>query len=370
MISAHCVIIGAGFAGAATAYHLARRGVRDILILEQERVAGAHSSGRNAAMVRQVVPEPTLMPLTRDGAAFIRNLPSDWPIPTSFQQNGSLLLASEEGLKKLLRDAGTAQELGIEVEFWSREVAEKRVPVLKEAEFEGAVWSPTDGVVDIHALIDGYLKAAMSRGVIIRYGSPVQSINVRQDRVVAVATTDDVITTEVVVNAAGPWAAMIGTRAGASDVPLRACRRHLVFTPPLPWVDQKWPFVWNVSHDVYFRPESGGLLLSPCDQDEMSPGVPPTDNSITELLADKVKRCLPGISNIAIKGSSAGFRTLSADGRFVIGWDPKVEGFFWVAGLGGHGVTTSSSVGALAADLILVPDSGSGEEFSPKRFAT
>ncbi|MCZ6624768.1 MAG: FAD-dependent oxidoreductase, partial [Deltaproteobacteria bacterium] len=101
MISAQYVIIGAGFAGAATAYHLARRGVREIVVLEQESMAGVHSSGRNAAMVRQVVSDPAIAGLAREGAAFLRNLPADWPVPVSFQQNGSLLLGGGEGWKKI-----------------------------------------------------------------------------------------------------------------------------------------------------------------------------------------------------------------------------------------------------------------------------
>jgi D-arginine dehydrogenase len=88
------VIVGAGFAGAATAYHLTRRGVRDVLLIEQESIPGFHSSGRNAAMMRQCVPDPDLATLTRDGATFLRHLPDDWPEPVQFKQNGSLLLGS------------------------------------------------------------------------------------------------------------------------------------------------------------------------------------------------------------------------------------------------------------------------------------
>ena len=91
------VIVGAGFAGAATAYHLARAGVSRILLLEQESIPGFHSSGRNAAMLRQCVSEPDLTELARAGAAFIHQQPADWPEPVPFKQNGSLLLASGAG---------------------------------------------------------------------------------------------------------------------------------------------------------------------------------------------------------------------------------------------------------------------------------
>ena len=370
MNSSQYVIIGAGFAGAATAYHLSRRGVKEITILEQEKLPGVHSSGRNASMVRQVVPEPAIINLTREGAAFLRNLPADWPMPVSFQQNGSLLLGSGEGWKRLARDAERAKEAGIEVERWSEERAKEYVPVLKGADFDGAVWCPTDGVVDIHALLSGYLKAAASLGAQIRYGSSVQGIEVKDGRVHGVRTDDGTISAETVINAAGPWAGVVGKLAGAVEVSLRPCRRHLFMSAPLSWVDPSWPFVWDDAHGLYFRPDSGGLLLCPCDQDEMAPGVPPTVEAVAELLAEKIKRHFPGIADIAIRKSWAGLRTLSYDGRFVIGWDPKVRGFFWVAGLGGHGVTTSSSVGDLAASVILNPEEKRGEPFSPARFGS
>ncbi|MBI4528916.1 MAG: FAD-binding oxidoreductase [Deltaproteobacteria bacterium] len=367
--SSQFIIIGAGFAGAATAYHLTRLGARDIVILEQEKIAGVHSSGRNASMIRQVVPESSIMVLAKEGADFLRNLPSDWPVPVEFRQNGSLLLGSGEGWQKLLRDAEMARNLGIEAESWPPERTKNFVPVLRETRFDGAIWCPTDGVVDIHALLSGYLKAAVSLGAKIRYGCVVRGIELAAGRVSGVVTAEEIIKAECVINAAGPWAAELGKMAGA-EVPLRPCRRHLFVTAPLSWVDPAWPFVWHDAHGVYFRPDSGGLLLCPCDQDEMGPCDPPTDNAIAELLAEKIRRSFPGIADVAIRKNWAGLRTLTPDGRFVIGWDSKVQGFFWVAGLGGHGVTTSSSIGRLAADLVLKTESARGCEFSPARFAS
>jgi D-arginine dehydrogenase len=364
------VIIGAGFAGAATAYHLARSGARDILILEQEAVPGVHSSGRNAAMVRQVVADRALTELTAEGAAFLRALPADWPVPVGFEQNGSLLLGSGEGWRKLVRDAETSRRLGMAAECWPRERACDFVPALKGADFEGAVWCPTDGVVDIHALLTGYLKAAQSLGARVRYRSAVQKIETHKNQVAAVVTAEGAVETEVLINAAGPWATVVAKLAGAVEAPLSPCRRHLFVTAPISWVNRKWPFVWDITHEFYFRPEGGGLLLCPCDQEEMAPCNAPADETVTESLFEKIQRHFPALSEVALKNRWAGLRTLSADGRFVIGWDPRVKGFFWVAGLGGHGVTTSSAVGGLAAKLILNPDDRKGEVFSPARFAS
>jgi len=368
MTSAQYVIIGAGFAGVATAYHLARSGAGKIMVVEQERLGGVHASGRNASMIRQIISEPSTAALAYEGAAFLRSIPADWPVPVSFEQNGSLLLGQGEAWKNLIQDAEMAKQRGIEVELWSPQKAQECVPVLKGANFDGAVWCPSDGVVDIHALLTGYIKAAMSMGTEFRYGCPIREINVKDNSVTGIVVEDERIDTEAVINAAGAWAGVIGQMAGVAKVPLRPLRRHLFVTPPLSWVDPHWPFVWDVSHDFYFRPDSGGLLLCPCDQDEMAPGIPPTDDSIVELLAEKVKRYFPEISNVPIKTSWAGLRTFSSDGRFVIGWDRKTKGFFWLAGLGGHGVTTSSSTGALAARLILNRDGKRAKELDPERF--
>src|SRR5688572_4959733 len=370
MISAECVIIGAGFAGAATAYHLALRGVADVIVLEQEAIPGFHSSGRNAAMIRQCVSEPALFDLTRDGAAFLRNLPDDWPEPLQFKQNGSLLLGSAEGWKKLQKEAEIGRSLGIDVELWTPREARRQVAVLENAQFDGAVWCATDGVIDIHGLLSGYLKYATGHGAQVHYGGDVRAIRRAADGGFEVRTKNQMLTTRMIVNATGAWANLVAEMAGARALPLRPCRRHLFTTPPLAWVDSRWPFVWDITHDIYFRPEGEGLLLCACDQQELPPGDPPLDPVIGEVLAEKIQRYMPALEGVSIHRYWAGFRTISSDGRFVIGWDPHLNGFFWVAGLGGHGVTTSSAVGALAADLIIAGPGKKAEAFSPARFIT
>jgi D-arginine dehydrogenase len=361
------VIIGAGFAGAATAYHLSRRGSGRILLLEQEAIPGFHSSGRNAAMVRQCVPDLALDELTREGANFIRNLPEDWPEPVQFKQNGSLLLGSGKGWEKLQRDAQIGLSVGIEMELWTPEQAKRRLPLLRDAEFDGAAWCGTDGIIDIHALLSGYLKSATAAGAKISYGAGVRAIE-RHKNEFTIATNKASIKARVVVNASGAWANTLAELAGAARLPLRPCRRHLFVSGPLSWVNKTWPFVWDVTHDIYFRPEGDGLLLCACDQEELPPGDPPVSGEVQELLAEKIQTYIPALSDVSISRGWAGFRTLTPDGRFAIGWDDQLEGFFWVAGLGGHGMTTSASVGRLAADLLLSTPRKEVEAFAPARF--
>jgi D-arginine dehydrogenase len=258
--------------------------------------------------------------------------------------------------------------LGVRVSRWTPEQAKSRVPVLRGADFEGAVWCESDGVIDIHALLAGYLKAAAVRGAQTRYGATVRSIRAIGGRGFEITTDDETISAEVLVNAAGAWANALAKMAGAGELPLRPCRRHLFVSPPLGWVDKSWPFVWDVSHDIYFRPEGGGLLLCACDQDELPACDPAVEGAVEELLAEKIVQFMPGLSAVPINRRWAGLRTLTPDGRFVIGWDPTVKGLFWVAGLGGHGVTTSSAVGALASDLLNSGIANKAAAFSPERF--
>jgi D-arginine dehydrogenase len=361
------VVIGAGFAGAATAYHLSRRGSGKILLLEQEAIPGFHSSGRNAAMVRQCVPDFALDELTREGANFIRHLPDDWPEPVQFKQNGSLLLGSGKGWEKLQHDAKVGLSVGIEMELWTPAQAKRHVPLLRDAEFDGAAWCGTDGIIDIHALLSGYLKSATARGAKLRYSAGVRAIE-RRGSEFMITTERDSVQARVVVNASGAWANNLAGLAGAARLPLRPCRRHLFVSGPLSWVDKGWPFVWDVTHDIYFRPEAEGLLLCACDQEELPPGDPPVNGEVQELLAEKIQNHMPALSDVSISRGWAGFRTLTPDGRFIIGWDGAVEGFFWVAGLGGHGMTTSAAVGRLAADLLLSAPKNNVEIFSPERF--
>src|SRR5512145_2661205 len=248
MIRTGAVVVGAGFAGAATAYHLTQRGCTDIVILERETIPGFHSSGRNAAMIRQCVSDEALAYLARDGASFLRNLPDDWPVPVQYKRNGSLLLGNGAGWERLRQDAERGRALGIDVQPWTPEQAKGRVPALEGADFDGALWCPSDGVIDIHALLSGYLKAAAAKGARIRYGAQVTGVERLGAGRFQITTDDEAFATDVLIDAAGAWANALAKIAGAAELPLRPCRRHLFVSPPLPWVDKSWPFVWDVSH--------------------------------------------------------------------------------------------------------------------------
>ncbi len=371
------VIIGTGFAGASTAYHLARREAGKVLLLEQEPGPGAHASGRNAAMIRQVVPDPEIAKVARFSARRLGLGLSGHEVEAqadevlrpsvSIRKNGSLLLAHGEGWERLQRDARLAQQAGHPVACWTPQQILDKVSVLEGARFDGGVWNPDDGIVELAPLLNGFIEGARKKGAEVSFQEPLHDVEHSGDGF-ELGTSRRTVRAEVLINASGAWAGTIGEMAGSRDIELTPLRRHLYHSTPLPWVDEAWPFVWDVSADLYFRPETGGLLLSACDESPHPPGLPMTDDAVEELLARKMADHLPAFPDLAIQKRWACLRTLSSDGRFVIGWDPAVSNFFWVAGLGGHGVTCSYGVGDMAAGLLLREAVAGAEPFSPSRF--
>lgn len=365
-LACDAVVVGAGFAGAATAYHLVRLGVREVVVLEREPLAGVHASGRNAGMIREAVLPAAIQPLAVEGAAFIRNPPADFDPAPSFRRCGALMLADTAQAPSVRAWVDGAERVGVAARWLERAEVEARVPATVGAAFVGAAFCPNDGVVDIAALLQGYLQAASRGGARVLTGHRVVRMVVENGKVAGVETDQARLATPLVVNAAGAWAGEVGRLAGAAPLPLQALRRHLYVSGRLDWVEPSWPIVWDLSHGLYFRPEPPGLLLSPCDETEQAPGLAATDPAVAEVLAAKLERYVQRLADLPIARSWAGLRTLTPDGNFVLGRDPGIDGLVWCAGLGGHGVTVGPAVGRLAAEAALGRLSPSVH--SPERF--
>jgi len=223
---------------------------------------------------------------------------------------------------------------------------------------EGAgVFDPDDAVVDPHALLAIFLQRARDRGVSVRFGQRVTGIEVREGRVVSVRTADSELDASAVVVASGAWAGEVAGLAGSRSVPIEARRRHLfratLTSPraPTPFVPTQ--FVWDEESGVYFKPEGDRWLVSPCDATPHPAGVPEVDAEKQELVAAKLERRFGALGDWAVGPGWACLRTFAPDERPVIGPDACVRGLFWVAGLGGHGVTASWAVGRFAAEVFL-----------------
>lgn len=363
------IIIGAGFAGAATAYHLTQRGLRNLLVLEAEDSPGLHASGRNASLAFQQLSDGAEGRLAVEGRRFIGDPPDGFCDHPLLRSCGSLLLASTAAAPNLLRAAADAAALGVESHAISPAEARRRVPILDESDFAEARWTPSDGVVDIRALLLGYLDRAARAGAERRCGAPVTAVESRGGRVEAVTAGGARFETRLVVNAAGAWAGEIGRMAGVGPRTLGPRRRHMYRAAVDLAIDPDWPFVWHDDVDVYFRPDAGELLTSPCDATPHPARAPEVDPKMADALADKLRRAFPRLRGARPTASWACLRTFTRDERFLIGPDPDLGGLVWVAGLGGHGMTTSPAVGRLGALAALGERSPQLESFAPARFA-
>jgi D-arginine dehydrogenase len=206
-----------------------------------------------------------------------------------------------------------------------------------------------------------------AKGVLIQMGSPIRRIE-KNALGFRVRTGEGDYTCKRIVNASGAWAVPVAEAAGASKLPLIPYQRHLFWSHAFGAISKAWPFVWHISHDFYFRPDKDGLMLSPCDK--TSYGNEKFNPKVERVLIKKLNHFSSRFKGIRFYEAKAGLRTMAPDGRFVIGEDAKLSDFYWVAGLGGHGVTTSFSVGQLASDIILKRKTKTEFEkaFSPKRF--
>jgi glycine/D-amino acid oxidase-like deaminating enzyme len=343
------IIIGAGMAGVSTAYFLMRKGARNVLLLEREKIAGAQSTGRNAAILRTMIPTPLLNKLARQSAEFYHNPPEGFSTEPLVNRVGVYLAAREEHVPTLRKWCDENPESGLIQEDSSR--AYEQVPILAPGLKEVA-YKPDDGVLDVHSILQGFLRGATQAGAELCLGREFSKLVIRNGRIAGVETGDGFMEASKVVIANGGWASLSETFNGYS-LPFTPYRRHLLVTEPLPQVNPQWPVIWIVGEEFYFRPESGGLLMSGCDTVKVTPEQGEiTDQNEVERIADKAAQWLPSLADARVARAWAGMRTFAPDDLFVIGPDSRLQGLYWVAGMGGHGITCAPVIGSLAADWI------------------
>lgn len=358
-------IVGGGYAGAATAWALSRRGHgAEVVLLEGELKPAAHASGLNAGLVGPLLDKDEAMASMSVRGAHL--LSQHLGLTTC----GSVrLVAGETEAAELAERAGRH---GITVRVEPTSVVAKQLPLVAGAPTPVAVRCDADGKIDPVALAERYLAQAREAGVSVLTGARVTSIADTGGRVTRVETTRGGFDVEMLVDAAGAWAGQVALLAGLGDLGLVSYRRHLYVTGPIDVVDPSWPWVWDLAHDLYVRVDGKKLTLCVCDQEIHPPGPPAVSTAVEADLRAKLPLVFPALKTVTIEGSRACLRTFAPDRRFVVGPDPRLGGFFWVAGLGGSGATAGAAIGELAADLILGGDgervvAGAARHFDPAR---
>jgi len=348
------IIVGCGIAGASLAHFLGERGVSDVLILEREEQPGYHATGRSAAVLFEIDVVPSALAFKRLAAPFLREPPPGFAERPLLEANGilGLLQGPAWGLVEAAVPGFAAA--GVAIEALSPSEVLDRVPVLTPGFFDGGVLLRESGHIDVHELLSSYLRHARRRGAELRTNVKVEGIAVERGRCVGVVTPAGTIRARRVVNAAGAWAGEIARLAGAAPIPMRPLRRTAItFSSPEDVEGGDWPMVGNESHGLYFTREAGGFMASPMDEEPSPPCDARPDDLGVALAVDRLEKQAPRLAPRTLRGKRAGLRTFSPDRGFVVGEDPLVKGFFWLAGQGGSGIETSPAVGRAAADLIV-----------------
>ncbi|QEX18121.1 FAD-dependent catabolic D-arginine dehydrogenase DauA [Hypericibacter terrae] len=342
------LIIGAGMAGASAGYALASQA--RVLILEQEDQPGYHTTGRSAALYAETYGNATVRALTTGGKGFYLNPPSGFAAHPLLLPRGVVFIGRADQRASL--DAFLEEVSGLRSNI--RRIAaaevETQVPVFRPGYVADAVLDPDAMDIDVHGLHQGYLKGLKARGGQLVTDAQVRGLS-RQAGLWQVESKAGRFAARVVVNAAGAWADEIGALAGAAPIGLVPKRRTAIrFRPPAGLDVARWPTIIDADEQFYFRPDAGQILASPADETPMPPcDVQPEDLDIA-ILVDRLEQVVT-LPIPRIESRWAGLRSFVADKTPVVGYDDRIEDFFWLAGQGGYGIQTAPGIAALVEAL-------------------
>lgn len=342
------LIVGAGIAGASTAYWLAPHG--RVVVLERESQPGYHSTGRSAALYMASYGAPQVRALSLASYAFLSQPPqgfSDHPLLTP---RGAMMVATADQMDKLEEHWQVLSALDPRARKLNIGEALDLLPVLRADVVAGALYEPDAADMDVHAIHQGYLKGVRSHGGELVCNAEVTSL-LRQGDQWLVTAGKRTWRTPVVINAAGAWADVVAGLAGVRPIGLQPKRRSaFTFEPPAGADISTWPMVYGAGEDWYIKPDAGMVLGSPANADP----VPAQDVQPEELDVALAVDRIEAWTTMAIRRPMhpwAGLRSFVSDGALVGGFDDETPGFFWVAAQGGYGIQTSPAMGEACAAM-------------------
>jgi sarcosine oxidase subunit beta len=375
METADVVIIGSGIVGSSVAYHLAQQGCTNVLVLEREAHQGKGSTGKSMGGVRAQFTTPVNIQMSKYSIDFFSQFDEVVGHPADYRAHGYLFCATNEKHVDYLKANMERQKtFGVtNVEWIGPEDILKFVPQLRVDDIIGGTFCPTDGFVDPHSVMMGFMLNAREKGVRLWLDTAVTEIetdgrtsaaskqtNDRLDAalvpraIAGVHTSRGFISTRVVVNAAGAWAAQVAEMADA-ELPVEPLRRQLVPTEPFDQLPQRFPMVIDMSTGFHFRREGKGILLAWNDPKETPGFKTDFDETFVEKILTHAASRVPVLAEAGVnpRRAWAGLYEMTPDHHCIIGPAPNVEGLYFVNGFSGHGVMHSPASGRVAADVIL-----------------
>ena len=346
------IVIGGGIAGASVAYELSQN--QRVLLLEREKQPGYHATGRSAAVYiptygHQIAP---LFQLTKASRSFMESPPQDFFEESLFKPREMLMVGQSGQTERAKKIQRAMASVNPGIELVDSNFVREKVPVLTTEYADCGIFDPAVFDIDTHGLHDGYLRGLKRRSGDILCESKVEQLSRTNGQWVVTTFRAELFDAPVVINAAGAWADEIACLAGVQGIDLQPLRRTAILVDPPEGSDiENWPLIADFSGRFYFKPDAGLLLASPSDE-TLSP---PCDAQPEELDIAYAAQFLEEVLGLQVKNvrhSWAGLRSFVADHAPVIGYAPDSEGFFWLAGQGGHGFQTAPAMARVAASLV------------------
>src|SRR5256712_1592723 len=340
--AASAVIIGGGVVGCSIAYHLVRRGLHDVVVLERETV-GSGTTSKAAGGIRVQFSSETEIRFSLESIRVFERFQEEFGVDPGYRKIGYLYLLSEERhLREFEKRIALQRTLGADVRVLTPADAQKLVPALRVDDLIAAVWGPQDGMAGPAEVTNGFARRARDLGATIVEGGAATALERSKRQVTGVKTSQGAGSTPIVVNAAGPAAARVGQLAGL-ELPVHPRRRHIFFTEPFPEIPGPVPLTSDVTSGFYFPKDKEQMLLSPGQVEDIGDdaNVPMDWGKVEELVPKAIQR-LPIIERARIAGGWARLRPLTPDAHAIIGWAPRAAGFFPAARSAGHRLLASA----------------------------
>jgi sarcosine oxidase subunit beta len=365
--TAECIIIGGGVVGCSLAYHLARDGMRPLLLERGE--LGAGSTARCAGGVRQQFSTEINVRVGMLSRLLLERFEEEVGATADLRQIGYLLVASDAAeMEQFERNVDMQHGVGLDdVRVLSRAEVTELVPQLNVDDVHGGTFCPSDGLAGPNEVTLGYVGAARRHGATVVDGTGVDSIERSGDTVTGVRAGGRRISSPLVINCAGPYAAAVGSLASI-EVPVKPFRRHLFLTETFS-LDRDPPMTVDMRTSFYFHPEGDGLLLGMSDPAEPSSFDISVDWDFLEHLVEHATYRLPALERAAIKTGWAGLYEVSPDNQAIVGRS-ELGGFWLCCGFSGHGFMQAPAIGRLlAAEITGARTEIDLAPFAPDRFA-
>jgi glycine cleavage system aminomethyltransferase T/glycine/D-amino acid oxidase-like deaminating enzyme len=358
---AQVVVIGGGVGGCSVLYWLTRLGWRDVVLVERAELTSG-STFHSAGLVGQLRSSLSLTKMMMSSVELYRTLGDEVGLETGWHEVGSLRLASTpERMEELARQSGWATTFGLPLELVSAEEAQKLFPPMSTEGVLGAAYLPTDGYIDPSQLTFALAEGARRGGAEIYQQTRVTGIGVERGRVTGVATDHGEIEADIVVNAGGMFAKEIGALAGV-NVPIVPMAHEYLVTKPA-GLPTDMAQIRDPSLLVYFRPESGGLIMGGYERHPAPwalDGIPPDFNGkllaedwprFEELMRNALVR-VPSLEEMEVVKLINGPEAFTPDGEFILG-PTEVRGLWTAAGFCAHGLAGAGGLGQLVAEWIV-----------------